>query len=110
MLPVGLRALGCTVDVVPAYRTVAEGEGADALRRELESGRVDAVTFASASAVRGYVDAVGMPAASRAPAVTIGPVTSVEAMRAAAKEGVATVREGGVCVIDARVMPGYDAE
>jgi hypothetical protein len=43
-------------------------------------------------------------------ATAIGPVTSVEAMRTAAKEGVATAREGGVCVIDARVMPGYDAE
>jgi thiamine pyrophosphate-dependent acetolactate synthase large subunit-like protein len=43
-------------------------------------------------------------------AAAIGPVTSVEAMRAAAKEGVGIVREGGVCVIDARVMPGYDGE
>ena len=95
VLPVGLRALGCTVDVVPAYRTVAEGEGADALRRELESGRVDAVTFASASAVRGYVDAVGMPAASRAPAVTIGPVTS-EAARAAGLKVEAESKEASI--------------
>jgi thiamine pyrophosphate-dependent acetolactate synthase large subunit-like protein len=43
-------------------------------------------------------------------ASAIGPVTSVEAMRAAVKDAVATVREGGVCVIDARVMPGYDGE
>jgi thiamine pyrophosphate-dependent acetolactate synthase large subunit-like protein len=43
-------------------------------------------------------------------ASAIGPVTSVEAMRAAAKDAVATVREGGVCLIDARVMPGYDGE
>jgi thiamine pyrophosphate-dependent acetolactate synthase large subunit-like protein len=43
-------------------------------------------------------------------ATAIGPVTSVAAIRAAVREGVATVRAGGVCVIDARVMPGYDAE
>ena len=43
-------------------------------------------------------------------AMAIGPVTSVEDMLTAAKEGVAAVREGGLCVIDARVMPGYDAE
>ena len=43
-------------------------------------------------------------------ASAIGPVTSVEAMRTAAKEAVTTVHEGGVCVIDARVMPGYDGE
>ena len=54
------------------------------------------------------IDIAAMARAQGAKA--IGPVTSVEAMQAAAKEGVATVREGGVCVIDARVMPGYDGE
>ena len=43
-------------------------------------------------------------------ATAIGPVTSVEAMLDAAKQGVETVRAGGVSVIDARVMPGYDGE
>jgi thiamine pyrophosphate-dependent acetolactate synthase large subunit-like protein len=43
-------------------------------------------------------------------ATAIGPVTSVEAMRTAVREGVNVVQGGGVCVIDARVMPGYDAE
>jgi uroporphyrinogen III methyltransferase/synthase len=82
VLPDGLRALGCTVDVVRAYRTVSDGAGAEGLRAALESGAVDAVTFASASAVRGFIDAVGEQLARRAPAVSIGPVTS-EAVRAA---------------------------
>jgi uroporphyrinogen III methyltransferase/synthase len=82
VLPDGMRALGCTVDVVAAYRTVSDGEGAEALQAALERGDVDAVTLASASAVRGYVDAVGVDLARRAPAVTIGPVTS-DAARAA---------------------------
>jgi uroporphyrinogen III methyltransferase/synthase len=82
VLPAGLRALGCTVDVVSLYRTVADGSGADVLRDALARGAVDAVTFASASAVRGYVDAVGVELARRAPAVSIGPVTS-DAVRAA---------------------------
>ncbi len=43
-------------------------------------------------------------------ATAIGPITSVEAMLDAARQGVKTVRAGGVCVIDARVLPGYDAE
>jgi thiamine pyrophosphate-dependent acetolactate synthase large subunit-like protein len=43
-------------------------------------------------------------------ATAIGPITSADAIRAAVREGVETVRAGGVCVIDARVMPGYDAE
>jgi uroporphyrinogen-III synthase len=82
VLPEGLRALGCAVDVVPVYRTISGGEGAAELRAALEQGTVDAVTFASASAVRGYVDAVGEELARRAPALSIGPVTS-DAARAA---------------------------
>ena len=83
VLPDGMRTLGCTVDVVPAYRAVPDGAGSEQLRTSLAAGGVDAVTFASASAVRGYVDAVGAELARRAPAVTIGPVTT-EAARAAA--------------------------
>ena len=43
-------------------------------------------------------------------AVAIGPVTRMTDLRAAIGKGVETVRAGGVCVIDARVLPGYDAE
>jgi thiamine pyrophosphate-dependent acetolactate synthase large subunit-like protein len=43
-------------------------------------------------------------------ATAIGPVTSLEAMHAAMKQAVETVQAGGVCVVDARVMPGYDGE
>jgi uroporphyrinogen III methyltransferase/synthase len=82
VLPEGLRSLGCTVDVVRAYRTVSDGTGAEALRDTLEHGQVDAVTFASASAVRAYVDAVGEALARCAPAVSIGPVTSDAIRRA----------------------------
>jgi uroporphyrinogen III methyltransferase/synthase len=70
------------VDVVPVYRTSGDGAGAGALREALAAGRVDAVTFASASAVRGFIEAVGADLARRAPAVSIGPVTS-DAVKAA---------------------------
>jgi len=43
-------------------------------------------------------------------AVAIGPVTRPEDVRAAIDQGIATVHGGGVCVIDMRVEPGYDAE
>ncbi len=43
-------------------------------------------------------------------ALAIGPVTRVEDMQPAIEKGIATVRAGGVCVIDMRVEPGYDAE
>ena len=40
----------------------------------------------------------------------LGPVTTLRDMHSAMQIGVETVRGGGVCVIDARVAPGYDAE
>lgn len=95
VLPDGLRALGCIVDVVRAYRSVSSGEGAEQLRDALLGGAVDVATFASASAVRGYLEAVGGAAARRAPAVSIGPVTS-DALRAAGIEIAAEAREASV--------------
>lgn len=95
VLPDGLRGLGCTVDVVRAYRSVSAGEGAEQLRNALLDGSVDAATFASASAVRGYVEAVGEEAARRAPAVSIGPVTS-DALRAAGIEIIAEASEASI--------------
>lgn len=99
VLPEGLRALGCTVDVVRAYRSVPDGAGADSLIGALERGEVDVVTFASASAVRGYVAAVGETLSRRAPGVSIGPVTS-EAVRAA---GIVLAAEASEASIDALV-------
>jgi len=40
--------------------------------------------------------------------VGIGPVTDPAAIQPAIEEGIAAVRAGKVCVIDARVLPGYD--
>jgi uroporphyrinogen-III synthase len=97
VLPTGLRAMGCTVDVVHAYRSVSDGSGSAELRAALESGTVDAVTFASASAVAGFVDAVGPDLARRAPAVSIGPITS-QAVRTA---GIALLAESGEASVPA---------
>ena len=82
VLPDGLRQLGCEVEVVLVYRSVNDGVGGAPLLAALSEGSVDAVTFASASAVRGYVDAVGAALARSVPAISIGPVTS-DAVRAA---------------------------
>ncbi|MBC7781549.1 MAG: thiamine pyrophosphate-binding protein, partial [Proteobacteria bacterium] len=43
-------------------------------------------------------------------ALGIGPVTAFADVRPAIDRGMKHVREGGVCVIDMRVQPGYDAE
>src|SRR6185295_14271189 len=97
VLPEGLTERGCRVDVVPVYRTASDGAGSGVLREALAAGRVDAVTFASASAVRGFVEAVGPELARRAPAISIGPVTS-EAVNAA---GIPLGAEASEASIDA---------
>jgi uroporphyrinogen III methyltransferase/synthase len=79
-LPEALREAGCTVDVVAAYETQAAPRAPlEALARELEEGRVDAVTFTSGSTVDNLCDALGPGAPAllgRARLASIGPVTS----------------------------------
>jgi uroporphyrinogen III methyltransferase / synthase len=72
VLPEGLRDLGWEVDVVDAYRTVAEPVD-DSRRRAAEDA--DVVTFTSSSTVERWVEALG--AAATPPVVAcIGPVTA----------------------------------
>lgn len=108
VLPGGLRKLGAQVDVIPIYRTVPDGEGAERMAAALERGVVDLVTFTSASAVRAYVDAVGAGAAARAPAASIGPITT-EAARAAGLEVIVEAADstipGLVDAIASHIMP-----
>ena len=42
-------------------------------------------------------------------AVGIGPVKRLEDLKPALSEALAAVKRGEVCVVDVRVMPGYDA-
>jgi uroporphyrinogen-III synthase len=73
-----LAKKGWTADRVDAYRTrfprSLPKEARDALRR----GEVDAVTFTSASTVRGFVRALG-PVRGTPKVVCVGPVTAQEA-------------------------------
>jgi thiamine pyrophosphate-dependent acetolactate synthase large subunit-like protein len=41
-------------------------------------------------------------------AIGIGPITDPSEVQAAIAQGIAAARAGGPCVIDARVLPGYD--
>jgi len=70
-IPDGLTARGATVDEVVAYRTLTEAGP----RPDL--GSVDAVTFTSPSAVRGFLDSGPVPAGARV--FCIGPVTAAAA-------------------------------
>jgi uroporphyrinogen III methyltransferase / synthase len=76
----GLRARGALVDDVVAYRTVSASLDRSASLhavRAIESGELDAVTFASSSAVRAFVKAGLWSRRRRDPLVAcIGPVTA----------------------------------
>ena len=81
-LQLGLQELGAVVERVNLYRSVLDGTGAEELRSRLFDEGADLVTFTSASSVTNFIDAVGRDAARKAPAASIGPVTT-QAARAA---------------------------
>jgi uroporphyrinogen-III synthase len=68
----GLYHAGALVEVLTLYRTVAP-KGADpAVLRQLSDGGIDAVIFASGSAVRGFVALAGAGSAARSAVVCLG--------------------------------------
>ncbi len=105
VLPDGLRQVGAEVEVIHAYQSINDGEGADRLARAIEAGKVDLVTFTSGSSVRGYVEAVGGDLAMRVPAASIGPQTS-EALRAAGIEVRSEARESTIDGLVAAIVRG----
>lgn len=78
VVAVGLRAVGATVDIAPAYQTVANTEGSAAVRRWLDGPGAKAAVVASPSTVRGLLASLNGDIASlaRMPLVCIGPVTA----------------------------------
>jgi uroporphyrinogen III methyltransferase/synthase len=73
-----IAAKGWTAERVDAYRTRMARTLPLEVRDALRDGRVDAITFTSASTVRGFVGAVGVVRGDPK-VVCIGPVTSREA-------------------------------
>ncbi|NLZ07832.1 MAG: uroporphyrinogen-III C-methyltransferase [Phycisphaerae bacterium] len=73
-----LQKGGAIVEDVPLYTVVPKTGDAEALRRQIEDGQIDWLTFASPSAARNFFDAIGPEAvnAGRARVASIGPVTS----------------------------------
>jgi uroporphyrinogen III methyltransferase/synthase len=76
LLPAALREMGATVSEVEIYAAVPDLSGLGALTAAVDAGRVDLVTFTSASTVRYFVEALGSERASRMRGASIGPVTS----------------------------------
>ncbi len=75
-----LAAKGWAPTRVDAYRTSMARSLPPEARAALRSGEVDAITFTSASTVRGFVGALG-PVRGDPRVVCIGPVTAREARR-----------------------------
>jgi uroporphyrinogen III methyltransferase/synthase len=102
----GLTELGAEVNVVTAYRSVQDSAGATRLRKALENDTVNAVTFTSASSVRGFVDAVGGDLTHKAFAITIGPQTT-EAVVEAGMELLAEAEESTIDGLVAAVEKAF---
>lgn len=76
LLPAALREMGATVDEVEIYAAVPDLSGLDTLRDAVDDGRVDLVTFTSASTVRYFVEALGAERARSMRGASMGPITS----------------------------------
>jgi len=108
----GLEAAGATVTAVEAYRTVpAPPETLVPLAGWLAAGEVDAVAFASPSAVQAVVAALGTGAAGlgRVLLAAIGPTTAQALREAGLPSGVVPGEHTGEALADAiaaRLGPG----
>lgn len=86
-LPDGLRKRGAGVDVIPIYDTVKAGvERREEIEAKLLGGRVDMVTFTSASAVTNFVEMFNRHSVPKlldnVHTAVIGPTTASTARRA----------------------------
>ena len=114
-----LRKHGAQVVEVVAYRTVAtdpEREGQPDVYRMLLEGRIDVVTFTSASAVRNFVRVVGAEPAPDLLATTvvacIGPVTAEAASQSNIKTTIQPSSYTVPALVDAiaKYFEGRDTE
>jgi uroporphyrinogen III methyltransferase / synthase len=94
-LQLGLQELSAVVDRIDLYRSVLDGSGAEQLADRVTRDGADLVTFTSASSVTNFVDAVGEKVARKAPAASIGPVTT-QAARAAGLDVVVEATESTI--------------
>jgi uroporphyrinogen-III synthase len=81
-LAAGLRAAGATVEELVLYKTIVPALAEPRALRALQDGLVDAITFASGSAVRGFLQLVGARSAERSVIACLGPTAAGAAMAA----------------------------
>jgi uroporphyrinogen III methyltransferase / synthase len=79
-LPRLLREAGAAVDEVAAYRTIPGSFDPNALRKRIEDGGIDAVTFTSSSTAQYFFERIGgefiINNKEKFAGISIGPVTS----------------------------------
>ena len=79
VLPEKLRESGAEVVVPPAYESVPSSEGKGQLKKLLQSGEIDCITFTASSTVENFVWAFGKEAGwllSSTRVACIGPITA----------------------------------
>ena len=95
--PQPLRDAGAIVDAIEAYRTAPDDSAdADALRRSLAADEIDAIVFASPSAVHAFFNRIPSHCVSqRVGLVSLGPKTT-QALQTAAPAQVTEARQAEV--------------
>lgn len=76
LLPEGLRAAGCTVQIETVYETRTAGDSTEELRGLFEAHAIDAVTFTSSSTVEAFREMTPFPLPAGVVFAAIGPVTA----------------------------------
>lgn len=76
ILPEELKKFGVDVTVAAAYKTISAVENSAEVRKLLDAGEFDFVTFTSSSTVENFVAALGAEILSRTKVAAIGPVTA----------------------------------
>jgi uroporphyrinogen-III synthase len=90
----GLRAVGAQVEALTLYRTVPAREADPATLAALREGKIDAISFASGSAARGFAALAGAPSAAGAAVACMGQQCASEARKAGLH--VDAVADGGL--------------
>ena len=91
LVPDTLREAGAEVDVVEAYRNIPAPVDSEALRRDILSGQLDVLTFASPSAVHNFFALLDEPARTAAKALLIAAVGKTTSRALEAEGAVARV-------------------
>ncbi|MHB1399729.1 MAG: uroporphyrinogen-III C-methyltransferase [Trichloromonadaceae bacterium] len=107
LIPRELAAAGAEVMAPLAYRTVVPTHGGEDIRRRLEAGEIDAVTFTSSSTVENFIAMVGADALQllqRVTIVSIGPLTTATAK----KHGLVVAVEPAASTLEAMVEAMVD--